>query len=171
MLQKFKNYTYLYINGIRNIEDLIGKKIWFVFPSQGIVSRKIKSVSYHENSRKWLFDAYTQEAIEEIGVSCFFHQKEAKEHQLKKMDSYSKEQQEKILWKSLEEKERDIKELNTLLEKYPDEESRKLPERNCKTCRQSELEYPEPHTCDMCTSLDAAGEYEMWKPAKKLFEK
>ena len=37
--------------------------------------------------------------------------------------------------------------------------------KNCKTCVNN-VEYPPPHTCDECTSLDAEEEYEMWTPEK-----
>lgn len=33
---------------------------------------------------------------------------------------------------------------------------------NCSTCRNNK-EYPPPHTCDICTSLDQEEEYGMWK--------
>lgn len=32
---------------------------------------------------------------------------------------------------------------------------------NCKTCKNN-IEYPPPHTCDVCTALDSE-DYEMWK--------
>ena len=35
--------------------------------------------------------------------------------------------------------------------------------RNCSTCRNN-VEFPPPHTCDICTSLDQEEEYEMWEP-------
>lgn len=35
--------------------------------------------------------------------------------------------------------------------------------RNCSTCRNN-VEFPPPHTCDICTSLDQEEEYEMWAP-------
>lgn len=36
-------------------------------------------------------------------------------------------------------------------------------EKTCKTCANN-VEYPPAHTCDVCTSLDAEEEYEMWSP-------
>lgn len=33
---------------------------------------------------------------------------------------------------------------------------------NCSTCKNN-IEYPPPHTCDICTSLDQEEEYEMWE--------
>ena len=35
--------------------------------------------------------------------------------------------------------------------------------RNCSTCGNN-VEFPPPHTCDICTSLDQEEEYEMWTP-------
>lgn len=34
--------------------------------------------------------------------------------------------------------------------------------RNCSTCANN-LEYPLPHTCDICTSLDQEDEFSMWR--------
>lgn len=34
--------------------------------------------------------------------------------------------------------------------------------RNCSTCKNN-IEFPSPHTCDICTSLDQEEEYEMWE--------
>jgi len=34
--------------------------------------------------------------------------------------------------------------------------------KSCSTCKNN-VEYPPPHTCDICTSLDQEEEYEMWK--------
>lgn len=34
--------------------------------------------------------------------------------------------------------------------------------RDCSTCKNN-VEFPPPHTCDMCTSLDQEGEYGMWE--------
>ena len=33
---------------------------------------------------------------------------------------------------------------------------------NCSTCKNN-VEFPPPHTCDICTSLDQDEEYGMWK--------
>lgn len=35
--------------------------------------------------------------------------------------------------------------------------------KNCSTCKNN-IEFPTPHTCDICTSLDQEEEYEMWEP-------
>lgn len=34
--------------------------------------------------------------------------------------------------------------------------------KNCSTCKNN-VEFPSPHTCDICTSLDQEEEYEMWE--------
>lgn len=34
--------------------------------------------------------------------------------------------------------------------------------KNCSTCKNN-VEFPPPHTCDICTSLDQKEEYEMWE--------
>lgn len=34
--------------------------------------------------------------------------------------------------------------------------------KNCSTCKNN-IEFPPPHTCDICTSLDREEEYEMWE--------
>lgn len=34
--------------------------------------------------------------------------------------------------------------------------------RNCSTCKNN-VEFPSPHTCDICTSLDQEEEYSMWE--------
>ena len=33
---------------------------------------------------------------------------------------------------------------------------------NCSTCKNN-VEFPPPHTCDICTSLDQEEEYGMWE--------
>lgn len=34
--------------------------------------------------------------------------------------------------------------------------------RNCSTCKNN-VEFPPPHTCDICTSLDQEERYKMWE--------
>lgn len=34
--------------------------------------------------------------------------------------------------------------------------------KNCSTCKNN-VEYPPPHTCDICQSLDQEEDYEMWE--------
>lgn len=35
-------------------------------------------------------------------------------------------------------------------------------EKRCPTCKNN-VEFPHPHTCDICTSLDQKKNYEMWE--------
>ena len=37
---------------------------------------------------------------------------------------------------------------------------------NCSTCKNN-VEFPPPHTCDICTSLDQEEEYGMWEAKKQ----
>lgn len=37
---------------------------------------------------------------------------------------------------------------------------------DCSTCKNN-VEYPPPHTCDICTSLDNNELYSMWEPKRK----
>lgn len=69
-----------------------------------------------------------------------------------------------------------VKERNRLLEEC-DELKRKIRKindyikecedtsKNCSNCGNN-VEYPPPHTCDICTSLDQEEEYSMWCPRK-----
>ena len=41
---------------------------------------------------------------------------------------------------------------------------------NCSTCKNN-VEFPPPHTCDICTSLDQDGEYGMWGGRRNDFSK
>ncbi len=34
--------------------------------------------------------------------------------------------------------------------------------KNCSTCTNN-VEFPPPHTCDVCTSLNQEEKYELWK--------
>lgn len=170
MLQDFSNYDYLWSHQIYQIEDLVGLDVYFAFPTQGIKCKQIRKVSYHVNNRKWFVDAGSAEPVENLGVNYFLSEEEAVRYQFEKLESYTKQQQERILKKRFLEWENDINKLNKLLEKYPTEESRKLPAKDCSTCKQSALEYLEPHTCDECTSLSSKEEYSMWSPRKELYE-
>lgn len=37
--------------------------------------------------------------------------------------------------------------------------------KDCDNCKNN-VEYPPPHICDICTSLDQEEEYEMWEPSE-----
>jgi len=40
-------------------------------------------------------------------------------------------------------------------------------EPSCENCRYN-VQYPPPHTCDICTSLDQEEDYEMWQPSSEV---
>lgn len=98
----------------------------------------------------------------ELGENIFFTEEEARLWQIKRLNEYTAEQQDKILRREYENKENEIKQLKRLLAKYPDEDSRKMPDKCCGTCAYN-VEPMVPHTCDECTSLDQDEMYTMWK--------
>ena len=73
---------YLLKNGITNIEELVGKSVYLIFPVQGIVRYNIRRVQYGK-------------------------------------------QQETVVRQKIKERNKELEDLNRLLTKYPDEESRK----------------------------------------------
>ena len=169
-LQELQNYEYLFNHGITRIEELVGLDVYFTYPIQGVVRKQIRKITYHKNNCKWMIDAGSAEPVENLGVSYFLSEDEAVKYQFEMFETYTKQQQERILKKEFQKRVTEIKELERLLEKYPTEESRKLIEVSCKTCRHN-VEFPEPHTCDECTSLFNEKEYNMWEPKIDLFFK
>ena len=170
MLTDFKNYLYLCKHGITRIENLVGLDVYFAYPTQGVKRKQIRKITYHVNNRKWIADVGSAEPVENLGVNYFLSEEEAIRYQFEMLEKYTKQQQERILKNQFLKMKSEIEKLNQLLEKYPTEESRKLPVKDCSTCKQSVLEYPEPHTCDECTSLSSKEEYSMWSPRRELFE-
>lgn len=57
----------------------------------------------------------------------------------------------------LDELENDIEKASS---EMLDEE---IPICNCSNCANN-IEFPPPHTCDVCTSLDQEDDYSMWQP-------
>lgn len=170
MLSELRNYHYLYKHNIARIEELVGLDVYFAYPTQGIKRKQIRKITYHVNNRKWIADVGSAEPVENLGVNYFLSEEEATKYQFEMLETYTKQQQERILKNQFLKMKSEIEKLNQLLEKYPTEESRKLPVKDCSTCKQSVLEYPEPHTCDECTSLSSKEEYSMWSPRKELYE-
>lgn len=150
---KTKTCDYLRNNGICDLEDLVGKAVFITFPSKGIMEFTIRKIEYTIKTREWFFVTNCSYRLSRLGEDIFFTKEEARVWQLERLKEYTEEQQEKIIRKERELREKEIKELNRLLQKYPDEESRKLPVRDCLTCKNN-FEFPPPHTCDICTSLD-----------------
>lgn len=167
-LQELQNYEYLSKHNIMRIEDLVGLDVYFAYPTQGVVRKQIRKITYHKNNRKWMIDTGSVEPVENLGTNCFLSEDEATKYQFEMIETYTKRQQDHILKKEFQKRINEIKELERLLEKYPDKKSRKIVEVSCKTCRHN-VEYPEPHTCDECTSLFNEKEHSMWEPKIDLF--
>lgn len=81
---------------------------------------------------------------------------------MNRLEEYTEDQKKRILRRESERKQKEIKELNSLLEKYPDENSRKVPDKCCGTCAYN-VKPMVPYTCDECTSLDQDEMYSMWE--------
>lgn len=115
---------YLLKNGITDIEELVGKLVYFIFPVQGIVKYKIRRVQYGKQ-QEWLLCVPETYKVSELGESIFFTKEEAEKYQLQQLNEYTKKQQELVVGQKIKERNTELKELNRLLTKYPDEESRK----------------------------------------------
>lgn len=155
----FSNYEYLHKHDVINLEDLVGKTVFIPYLKKGIRELYIRRIEFGKK-REWFIHADTTHRLSELGNGIFFDKEEAREYQLSKLEEYTKEQQERILTRNYELKRKELKELERLLAKYPDEESRKLEGKSCDNCKYYGADIP--HTCDMCTSLDTE-DYYMWE--------
>lgn len=126
---------YLLKNGITDIEELVGKSVYFIFPVQGIVKHNIRRVQY---GKEWLLYVSETYKVSELGKSIFFTKEEAEKYQLQQLDEYTNKQRERVIKQKIEERNKELKELNRLLEKYP------IPE----------LRFPINNTCCMCSHID-----------------
>ena len=115
---------YLLKNGITNIEELVDKSVYLIFPAQEIVRCKIYRVQYGK-PQEWLLCVPETYKASELGKRIFFTKEEAEKYQLQQLDKYSNEQRERIVKQKIEERNKELEDLNRLLTKYPDEESRK----------------------------------------------
>lgn len=154
------NFEYLRKHGIITLEDLVGKSAFFVYSSQGIREETVRKIEFGKK-REWFIGCRSVHRVFELGNTIFLDYEEAHEYQLSKLEEYTQQQREKVLRRERETKVKELRELERLLEKYPDEESRKLPIKNCSTCEYHNEDVP--HTCDICTSLDQEEDYSMWK--------
>ena len=130
---------YLLKNGITDIEELVGKSVYFIFPVQGIVKYKIRRVQYGKQ-QEWLLCVPETYKVSELGESIFFTKEEAEKYQLQQLNEYTKKQQETVVRQKIKERNKELEDLNRLLTKYPDEESRKevcL----CKICKHDVSDY------------------------------
>ena len=130
---------YLLKNGITDIEELVDKSVYFIFPVQGIVKHKIRRVQYVKQ-QEWLLCVPETYKVSELGESIFFTKEEAEKYQLQQLNEYTKKQQETVVRQKIKERNKELEDLNRLLTKYPDEESRKevcL----CKICKHDVSDY------------------------------
>ena len=130
---------YLLKNGITNIEELVDKSVYLIFAVQGIVKYKIRRVQYGKQ-QEWLLCVPETYKVSELGESIFFTKEEAEKYQLQQLNEYTKKQQETVVTQKIKERNKELEDLNRLLTKYPDEESRKevcL----CKICKHDVSDY------------------------------
>ena len=130
---------YLLKNGITNIEELVDKSVYLIFAVQGIVKYKIRRVQYG-TQQEWLLCVPETYKVSELGESIFFTKEEAEKYQLQQLNEYTKKQQETVVRQKIKERNKELEDLNRLLTKYPDEESRKevcL----CKICKHDVSDY------------------------------
>ena len=130
---------YLLKNGITNIEELVDKSVYLIFPAQEIVRCKIYRVQYGK-PQEWLLCVPETYKASELGKRIFFTKEEAEKYQLQQLNEYTKKQQETVVRQKIKERNKELEDLNRLLTKYPDEESRKevcL----CKICKHDVSDY------------------------------
>ena len=130
---------YLLKNGITNIEELVDKSVYLIFPAQEIVRCKIYRVQYGK-PQEWLLCVPETYKASELGKRIFFTKEEAEKYQLQQLNEYTNEQRKRIIKQKVEERNKELEDLNRLLTKYPDEESRKevcL----CKICKHDVSDY------------------------------
>lgn len=160
---EFKNSDYLQEHEIFDLEDLVGKSVFFVYPSQGIKEETIRKIEFGKK-REWLFSCQSQNKVSELGNTIFLDYEEAHKYQLSKLKEYTQQQREKFLLREYETRIKELTELERLLKKYSDEESRKLPIKNCYTCEYFKKDML--HICSKCMSLDQGkdySDYSRWK--------
>lgn len=114
------NYEYLKKNGCLSLEDLVGRELYFTFPSQGIKAMEIRKIQFTKKTREWFFETDSTHRVSEIGKTIFFSEYEAVEYQHSIMEQYTKEQQEKIALREKKQKELDLNQLEKLIRKYSD---------------------------------------------------
>ena len=157
---------YLLQNGITDIEELVGKEVYFVFPRQGIIMYKIRRVQYGKQ-QEWYFCANETHKVSEIGKSVFFTKGEAEEYQLQQLNEYTNEQRVRIIKQKIEERNKELEELDRLLEKYPTSESRLQINNPCCMCSHIDEVNSPVYLCAICVKQNMF-DYDMDK-VKKLF--
>lgn len=159
---------YLLQNGITDIEELVGKEVYFVFPKQGIISYAICRVQYGKQ-QEWLFCIPETYKVSEIGKSIFFTKEEAENYQVQQLYEYTKEQRDRVFKKKIQERNKELEELDRLLEKYPTSESR-IPIKNpCCLCSHVDEVDALVYMCSICKSYKMF-DYDMNKVKEILGE-
>ena len=157
---------YLLQNGNTEIDELFGRDVYFVFPRQGITMYKIRRVQYGKQ-QEWYFCSSETHKVSEIGKSIFFTKEEAKKYQLQQLNEYTNEQREKIIKQKVEARNKELEELDRLLEKYPTPESRMPINNPCCMCSHVDEVNSPVYLCAICKGYEMF-DYNMDK-VKKLF--
>ena len=157
---------YLLKNGITDIEELVGKSVYFIFPVQGIVKHNIRRVQYGKQ-QEWFLCVPETYKVSELGESIFFTKEEAEKYQLQQLNEYTNEQRERIIKQKVEERNKELEELDRLLEKYPTPESRMPINNPCCMCSHIDEVNSPVYLCTICVKQNMF-DYDMDK-VKKLF--
>lgn len=157
---------YLLENEITDIEDLVGKSVYFLLPVQGIVQHNIRRIQYGKQ-HEWFLCAPEACKVSELGKSIFFTKEEAEKHQLQRLSEYTKNQQKRIINQKIEERNKELEELNRLIEKYPTPESRITITNHCCMCSHIDEVNSPVYLCAICVKQNMF-DYDIDK-VKKLF--
>lgn len=157
---------YLLKNGITDIEELVGKSVYLIFPVRGIVKYKIRRVLYGK-LQEWLLCIPETYKVSELGKSIFFTKEETEKYKLQQLDKYTNEQRERIIKQKIEERNKELEELDGLLEKYPTPESRFPINSPCCMCSHIDEVNSPVYLCAICVKQNMF-DYDMDK-VKKLF--
>ena len=157
---------YLLKNGITNIEELVDKSVYLIFPAQEIVRCKIYRVQYGK-PQEWLLCVPETYKASELGKRIFFTKEEAEKYQLQQLNEYTNEQRKRIIKQKVEERNKELEELDRLLEKYPTPESRMLINNPCCMCSHIDEVNSHVYLCTICVKQNMF-DYDMDK-VKKLF--
>ena len=157
---------YLLKNGINNIEELVDKSVYLIFAVQGIVKYKIRRVQYGKQ-HEWLLRVPETYKVSELGESIFFTKEEAEKYQLQQLNAYTNEQRKRIIKQNVEERNKELEELDRLLEKYPTPESRMPINNTCCMCSHIDEVNSPVYLCTICVKQNMF-DYDMDK-VKKLF--
>lgn len=157
---------YLLKNGITDIEELVDKSVYLIFPAQEIVRCKIYRVQYGKPQEWFLCVPETYKASE-LGKRIFFTKEEAEKYQLQQLNEYTNEKRKRIIKQKVEERNKELEELDRLLEKYPTLESRMPINNPCCMCSHIDEVNSPVYLCTICVKQNMF-DYDMDK-VKKLF--